>query len=499
MSEIYEVRVGETVIGTFTSESKARSFAKVNRDKGKLRIIHRYIDDKKVKKVAPAPKPKVEKPKKTVVKPKVEKPKKIEKPKKVAPAPKPEKPKAEKPKKVVPKKPEKPPIWKQDYNKISEPDNGFFILSDGSIFSCFVSDSCDVEPEESADGIQYYVNAIRYGGNLDDEVFILLPVREGDSVEDIVKTEYGLTVVDFVEVEDAYELWDAIDENKDQETIDDFARRYPKLFAGIKKKAVSKPVPPPSKPAPPKPAPKTKPAVSKPVPPPSKKPMTNAAFLKGLNKALCKMNNPDVPVFSSQFKMIDSAHVMALSLTNRAGKSLFGFADGDPRMHIALDELLEKSGGTFEFDAEGNALTQKGMVEAMDLEPQRVTLNLGSQLKMKFTVDARAFKTEFDRMKKIVGKRDFRSIRLYGNKGDLMMSAKDSWNGYGATVDVGDGTGEKGSSYPAEYFPVLLDLMALSDTPCILEFEKDLPLKLTCTSGDWLIEAYLAPRIEKEE
>jgi len=641
MNEIYEVRAGEKVIGTFTSESKARSFAKANRDKGKLKIIHRYIDEKKTKKVAPAPKPQV----KPVPK---EKPK-AEKPKKSVPKKPVTKPKAEKPKKVVPKKSEKLPIWKQDYNKISEPDNGFFILSDGSIFGCFISDSCDVEPEERAEGVQYFVNAIRYCGNLNDEVFILLPVHKGDSVEDIVKAEYNLTVVDFVEVEDAYELWDAIDENRDQETIDEYAKKYPKLFAGIKKKAVSKPKPskpavtpkttknlpmwkqvftsnidiqkgffilsdgsifgcfvsestdllpeeeeagmifyvnsfhicgnendevwdllpvykdstmesmmkdaydlsvvdyvqvedswslmnafgeddtetideyakkypklfagikkkavskpvsPPSKPELPKPAPKTKSAVSKPVSPPSKKPITNVAFLKGLNKALCKMNCSDVPIYQSSFPIMDAAHIIGMKLTNRSGKSLFGFPDGDPRKHIALDELLEKSNGSFEFDSDGNAMTDKGIVKVEDLEPFRFNTTHLPEAYSRFEVDANAFKTELTRAKKILGgnkKRD-NILHLVGRNGDLIMESESDYF-YGLRSDVGDGdeTGE-GSWFYLDYLAILPDIMAISDGKCILELlgPKNDPLKLTCTSGDWLIETYIAPRIMED-
>lgn len=106
--EIYEVRLGEKILGQFSSAAKAKSFAKTVKE-GKPRIIHRYVEVKKAKKETPKPVKPKEKPKVKHEKPKV----KIEpKPKKEI---KPVKPKAEKPKKESPKpiKPEKPPAPKK--------------------------------------------------------------------------------------------------------------------------------------------------------------------------------------------------------------------------------------------------------------------------------------------------------------------------------------------------------------------------------------------------
>lgn len=247
-----------------------------------------------------------------------------------------------------------------------------------------------------------------------------------------------------------------------------------------------------------------------------------ADFLKRMSGPLSGFGMDAVPLYEANFAMTDPAHICMIEFRNRAGESFFGLPDRPaPRdgmgrrqlKGIALTKVRDNMASYF--DADGNPIAARLDADAGEtiFEPSVPKINpVGT-----FDVDPVALKRELMRTKKIMrperakrsGRRrsgetyDLEGVRLYSRGGDLIMSVGENRQAvpnypYGMRADVGDGE-DVGvhSLFPMDYLEELADFMCLSDGPCTMKLDSDYPLIVQFTVGDWDVLAMLAPRLEE--
>ncbi len=245
-----------------------------------------------------------------------------------------------------------------------------------------------------------------------------------------------------------------------------------------------------------------------------------ADFFKRMSGPLSDLRMDEIPVSEANFVLVDPAHICMVEFKSRAGESFFGLpdehakTDGMGRRTLKGIELAKvRENMESYYDADGNPIPARLKTDADRIvhEPSMPKLTLAGT----FDVDPAAFKRELARTKKLMrqekktyyerhlDKYDYDAVRLYSRGGDLIMSVGENRQAvpnymYGMRADVGDGE-DVGvhSSFPRDYLEILADFMMLADGPCTMALDRDYPLIVRFSVGDWDMRVMLAPRIEE--
>ncbi len=279
-----------------------------------------------------------------------------------------------------------------------------------------------------------------------------------------------------------------------------------------------KPTPPPvpksESESPPKPpVKKTSPTAPKPFPKPQVKTSPGVAMANAVNPGIIRalasildgLDNPYLPIFASEFSIISADHISLVNVINRSGTSILGLSDnGNMNSRIDLVEVASKMSGQSDYNVtlgDGEISFSDGKngftvpVETIEEKVRPPKLNG----KLTFVVDPVALKTELRRVGKILDSGKSRRdrwdgfLRLYGDQGDLMMTASNQ--GYGVDVDVGDGSIGEGASYSISKLELLCSMFTLSDSECLLTLDVDTPLAGMCSIGNLDLTMMIAPKV----
>jgi len=279
-------------------------------------------------------------------------------------------------------------------------------------------------------------------------------------------------------------------------------------------KPAAPPVPKPTPESPPKPPEKkTAPPVPKPFPkaPAKTNPgvvtanAVNPGIIKALASILKGLDNPYLPIYASEFSIISADHISLVNVINRSGSSILGLPDnGNMTSRIDIVDVATKMSGRSNYkvavnDSEVSFSDGKNgfTVPIQDMEERVRVPKLDG--KLTFVVDPVALKTELRRVGKILDSVKTRRdrwdgfLRLYGDQGDLMMTASNQ--GCGVDVDVGDGSIGEGASYGISKLELLSSMFSLSDSECLLTIDVDTPLVGMCSIGNLDLTMMIAPKV----
>ena len=258
---------------------------------------------------------------------------------------------------------------------------------------------------------------------------------------------------------------------------------------------------------PPKPKTGSKPRGSKPRAPATPMPRGSMSGreLKALADAAWAMDT-DIPC-KSYGSSIDAPHVAMLTVAygDRDG-GLFGldWEDGDV---VSPEDIRKAVRATSVYT--GRMEAGRLVIEGSDGTSISVPVEKNHRpkppefdLRVGFEVDGKAFGREIDRALLVTRgtKSSNDGLVFYEDQGDLMLAADDS--GYSTRADVGDlregdyWSAGAHSTYPADYLRSLAKVYSMSDGTCLLYYEKDYPLKASCTVGGLTFTILIAPRIE---
>lgn len=481
MATSYEVTDGTRVMGVFSSQSKADALKKELKAQGvkaRVRIVHEKDGKKKAPK-ADKPKTAKEAPKKPVKTKKV--PKSIPVPKDTPKVP--QKPK-ETPKTGSPKSTTVPKHADIDYS------------------SCDLGQLADVLHEIQGAHVKNH----RWGDNFvmsRDGIYAVLSSTAAPGLCDTFLNCY---------IAGCSEYWGGWDE----ETIS--YRDWKDIEARldyIKRAALAKQTRPAE-------SPKEKPKKSILKRKGRKKSGLDARadFFKRMSGPLSDLKMDEIPVSEANFALVDPAHICMVEFRNRAGESFFGLPDEHAKPDgmgrrtlkgIELAKVRDNMGSYYDSDGTPIVASLKAEADRTIIEAKVPKLNLVGT----FDVDPDAFKRELARAKKLMrqekktyyerrlDKYDYDAVRLYSRDGDLIMSVGENRqavpdNPYGMRADVGDGK-DVGvhSMFPRDYLEILADFMMLADGPCTMALDRDYPLTVRFSVGDWDLLVMLAPRIEE--
>ncbi len=477
MATSYEVTDGTKVMGVFSSQSKADALKKELKAQGvkaRVRIVH-TADPKKRTPKTDKPKAPKNAPKKPVKTKKV--PQSIPVPKDTPKSPQTPKetPKAEGPKKAtVPKR------------------------ADIDYSSCSLEQLSDVLYEIQ----EAHVRNGRWGDNVEltrDGIYMNLNSDAAPGLCDTFRSCY---------IAGCSEFWNGWDEQT--VSYNDWLAIELRLIA-IKRAALAR--------------------QARPVEPPKKSILkrkgrkksaldVRADFFKRMSGPLSDLKMDEIPVSEANFVLVDPAHICMVEFRSRAGGSFFGLPDehakpdGMGRRQLKGIELAKvRENMESYYDADGNPIPARLKTDADKIvhEPSMPKLTLAGT----FDVDPAAFKRELARTKKLMrqekktyyerhlDKYDYDAVRLYSRGGDLIMSVGENRQavpnyGYGMRADVGDGE-DVGvhSLFPRDYLETLADFMMLAEGPCTMALDRDYPLVVRFSVGDWDMRVMLAPRIEE--
>lgn len=220
--------------------------------------------------------------------------------------------------------------------------------------------------------------------------------------------------------------------------------------------------------------------------------------IKALARIVKGMGNPTVPIRSSSFNLISPDHIVMLSISSGAGKSLFGFDNGGyTNEGVDIVGLASSCSVGTRHSAEiidGNLILDGSADRLVSIRDDVVICSRPRfDSNLKYDVDPKSFERELRRVERILGggKRlaEDPAISLYGDNGDLMMSADN--RGYGIDADIGDGDNGKGSSFNFQHLCLLSEMFLLSDSGCTLSMDRNMPLIGRCSFGDLDLTMYI--------
>lgn len=221
--------------------------------------------------------------------------------------------------------------------------------------------------------------------------------------------------------------------------------------------------------------------------------------IKALARIVKGMGNPTVPIRSSSFNLISPDHIIMLSISSGVGKSLFGFENrgymNDGVDIVGLASLCSVGKHHSVAMIDGNLILDGSMDRSVPIRDDVVIYSRPRfDSNLKFKIDPRSFERELRRVERILGggKRlaEEPAIHMFGDNGDLMISADN--RGYSIDADVGDGDNGKGSSFTLQHLRLLSEMFLLSDSGCTLSMDRNMPLIGMCSFGNLDLTMYIA-------
>lgn len=221
--------------------------------------------------------------------------------------------------------------------------------------------------------------------------------------------------------------------------------------------------------------------------------------IKALARIVKGMGDPTVPINSPSFNIVSPDHIVMLSISSRDGKTLFGLdKKGYANEGVDIVNLASMCSVGKRHSAEvidGRLILDGSMDRSVPITDDVVICSRPRfDSNLRYKVDPKSFDREIRRVEKILGggKRlsEEPAIRMYGDNGDLMISADN--RGYSVDADVGDGDTGEGSSFTLQHLRLLSEMFLLSDSGCTLSMDRNMPLIGKCSFGDLDLTMYTA-------